>query len=83
MDVCCRFGRLLGFIRFAKRVRDHANTLYRNERAPEFCVQRAAPGQICYQRLCDSLSVMLAIATVLLRDPLLGDKGRGVMAPGL
>lgn len=29
-----RFCRLLDFSRFGKRVRDHANTLYRDERAP-------------------------------------------------
>ena len=57
--------------------------LYRDERAPKFCAQRAVPRQICTQRLYDSLSVLPAIATVLLRDPLFGDKGRGVMAPGL
>lgn len=68
---------------FAKRVRDHASTLYLDERALKFCAQRAVPGQVCSQRLYDSLSVLSAIATVLVRDPLFGDKGRGVMAPGL
>ena len=46
-------------------------------------MQRAVTGQIRPQRPYASLTVLLAITAVLLRDTLLGDKGRGVVAPRL
>src|SRR5450756_1994878 len=76
-------GRNAGWRSYPQVRAHHANTLYRDERAPKFCSQRAVPGQICSQRLYASLSMLLAIATVLVRDALFGDKGRGVIAPKL
>ncbi len=61
---------------------EHASTLYRDKRAPKFCPQRAVPDQIGSLHLYASLSVLLAITTVLTCDALFGDKGRGVMALG-
>ena len=62
---------------------DYVSALYRDERALKFCMQWVVHGQIGSQRLNDSLSVLLAIATILVRDSLFGDKSRGVIVTGL
>ena len=59
------------------RTGNHASTLYRDERAPKFRLQRVVPSQITSKRVYDVFCMLLTITTVLLCNTLFGDKGRG------